>query len=130
MKIILSIFVLILAGNPGFAQAVGADEITQIELHDEGGFGVDKGFEILLEKGAVATFRGGQNFHGRKGNYRGAFDEKQFVELARLVIANNFFALENRYEGNTMDVGTRTIIEAGKRASSIGARASRKSLRQ
>ncbi|MBA2735608.1 MAG: hypothetical protein H0U50_02355 [Pyrinomonadaceae bacterium] len=100
---------MILAGNLGFAQTIGAGEITLIELRDEGGFGVDKGFEISLERGGVATFHGGQNFYGRKGNYRGAFDEKQFLELAQLVIINNFFALKNRYEGNTMDVGTRTI---------------------
>ena len=84
MKIILSVFVLILAGNAVFAQIISAGEITQIELRDEGGFGVDKGFEILLERGGAATFHGGQNFSGRKGNYRGAFDEKQFVGLARV----------------------------------------------
>lgn len=112
MSIFLSIFVLMLAGNAGFAQTISAGEITHIELHDDGGFGVDKGFEILLERGGVATFHGGQNFYGRKGNYRGAFDEKQFAKLARLVITNNFFALKDRYEGNTMDVGTRTITVA------------------
>ncbi len=67
MKTILSIFVLMMAGNLGFAQTRTASEITQIELHDEGGFGVDKGFEISPERGGVATFHGGQNFYGRKG---------------------------------------------------------------
>ncbi len=127
MKIILSIFVLMMAGNLGFAQTRTASEITQIELHDEGGFGVDKGFEISLERGGVATFHGGQNFYGRKGNYRSTFDKKQFVELARLVIKNNFFALKDRYEGNTMDVGTRTItvVYRGNRKSVVNWGASR-----
>ena len=118
---------MILAGNLGFAQTIGAGEITLIELRDEGGFGVDKGFEISLERGGVATFHGGQNFYGRKGNYRGAFDEKQFLELAQLVITNNFFALKDRYEGNTMDVGTRTITigYGGKQKSVVNWGASR-----
>lgn len=112
LSIFLSIFVLMLASNASFAQTISAGEITHIELRDDGGFGVDKGFEILLERGGVATFHGGQNFYGRKGNHRGAFDEKQFAKLAQLVITNNFFALKDRYEGNTMDVGTRTITVA------------------
>ncbi|MBA2737441.1 MAG: DUF4163 domain-containing protein [Pyrinomonadaceae bacterium] len=127
MKIILPIFILILAGNAVFAQTTKAGEIRIIILKDEGGFGVDKGFEISLEKGDLATFHGGQNFYGRKGNYRGAFDEKQFLELARLIIKNNFFALKNRYEGNTMDVGTRTITVGygGKQKSVVNWGASR-----
>jgi len=121
MKIILSIFVLIMAGNLGFAQTIGAGEIRLIILKDEGGFGVDKGFEISLEKGDLAKFHGGENFYGRKGDYRGAFDEKQFLELAQLIIKNNFFTLKDRYEGNTMDVGTRTItvVYRGKQKSVV-----------
>jgi hypothetical protein len=109
MKIFLSIFVLLLAGNAVFAQSAKASEIRIIILKDEGGFSVDKGFEISLERGDSATFHGGRNFSGRKGDYRGAFTEKQFAKLANLIVAQNFFALANRYEGSTMDVGTRTI---------------------
>jgi hypothetical protein len=109
MKIIVAIFVLMLAGNMTFAQTPSANEIRIIMLKDEGGFGVDKGFEFLLEQNDVATFHGGRNFYGRKGDYAGAFTEKQFAHLAQLIINNNFFALRDRYEGTTMDVGTRTI---------------------
>jgi hypothetical protein len=109
MKIFLSIFVLLLAGNAVFAQTAKASEIRLIILKDEGNFGVDKGFEISLKRDDAATFHGGRNFYGRKGDYRGALDEKQFAKLANLVVAQNFFALENRYEGSTTDVGTRTI---------------------
>ena len=121
MKIFLSIFVLLLAGNAVFAQPAKASEIRIIILKDEGGFGVDKGFEISLERGDLATFHGGRNFYGRKGDYRSSLDEKQFAKLANLIIAQNFFALENRYEGGTMDVGTRTItvIYGGKQKSVV-----------
>jgi hypothetical protein len=121
MKIFLSIFVLLLAGNPGFAQTPKASEIRIIILKDEGGFGVDKGFEISLERGDSATFHGGRNFYGRKGDYRGSLDEKQFAKLANLIVSRNFFALENRYEGSMTDVGTRTItvIYGGKQKSVV-----------
>lgn len=121
MKIIPAILFLVLAGNMSFAQTPSAKEIGIIILKDEGGFGVDKGFEFLLERNDVATFHGGRNFYGRKGDYAGAFDKKHFDELAQLIINNNFLALEDRYEGHTMDVGTRTItvVYGGKQKSVV-----------
>lgn len=108
MKTFFSIFVLIFACNSCFAQKIGAREIEEIRLKDDGGFGVDKGFEIVIKSGG-ATFHGKQNFYGRKGDYHGAFGKKQFIELIDLVKAQNFFALKNRYESSVKDVGTRTI---------------------
>lgn len=121
MKIILSIFVLIFAGNLGFAQTISAGEIAEIRFKNDGGFGVDRGFEITFRRDGAADYHGGKNSFSRKGDFRGSIDEKQFAELTKLIIAQNFFALKDRYEGGAMDVGTRTITVAhsGRRKSVV-----------
>lgn len=111
MKIILSILVLILAvafamNKSASAQTVG--DITAIALKNDGGFGYDKGYEIVLHKNGAASYIGGANSYPRKGKFRGAITKQQFDRLARLIVSKDFFTLKDRYEVKLYDAATIT----------------------
>lgn len=117
MKTVFSIIIfallLMTTGAETFPQQLNPPAVAHIfsvKLTDEGnGFGFDKAIEIVFRSDGSAAFRGGKNSGIRKGIFRGAIDRREFTKLAKLINANKFFALEDRYEGNISDMGTKTI---------------------
>jgi hypothetical protein len=96
------------------AQSVKASDITEITLKNDGGFGYDRGYEVVLHEDGTAEYSGGQNNYGRKGKYRGQFDKRNFVKLAKLIIHQGFLSLKDRYEAKLLDAATVTTSIAYK----------------
>lgn len=109
MKIFLAILMLTTLAPIVFSQKIKPDAIVSIMLRDEGSFGYDKETEIVLQRDGGTTYYGGKNSARRQGKFHGAISRKDFAKLAKLVVAENFFQLKNRYEGKINDIGTKTI---------------------
>lgn len=114
MKLYFAVLMLLLVimnvSTP--AQSVKAYDITEITLKNDGGFGFERGREIVLRKDGTAEYFGGRNSYGRKGKHDGQFDKRKFAQLAKLIIEGGFFSLKKRYETERLDDATVTTSVA------------------
>ncbi len=94
------------------AQSVKASDITEITLKNDGGFGFERGHEIVLRTDGTAEYFGGRHSYGRKGKHHGQFDKRKFAKLAKLIIEQGFFSLKKRYEADRLDDATVTTSVA------------------
>lgn len=114
MKIFLPILILAVANVFASAisiaaQTVRSSDITEIFLEDEHSFGFERETRITLRRDGTAAYHGGRNAPAQTGDYQGAIDKNSFEALAKLLVKNGFFALQDRYEGSVSDIGTVTI---------------------
>ncbi|MEP6902382.1 MAG: DUF6438 domain-containing protein [Actinomycetota bacterium] len=95
-----------------------AAEITEISLSYAGShFAASSGFTLILRKDGTAAFEGAKN-SSREGDFVGTFDKKEFAKLAKFIVAQEFFALENDYIENIQDGGmttTRVCFAGGEK---------------
>lgn len=111
MKIFVLTLILIMSSvifSVNSIRAQTADDITEISLKDDGGFGYERGTEVRFFSDGSAEYRGGKNSYWLKGKYRGRIEKAEFAELAKLIVKRGFFSFKDRYEKAANDAPTVT----------------------
>lgn len=104
----IACFVLCEASAARAQKLPTAAEITEISLSYSGGhFVALSGFTIVLRKDGTAIFSGAKN-SSREGDFVGAFDKREFAKLAKFIVAQGFFSLEDSYVKDIADGGATT----------------------
>ncbi len=116
MKIMLNFIFLVLTvasfvaaeNSMAMAQSPTASKITEISLSYSGShFAALSGFTIVLRKNGTADYSGAKK-SSREGDYVGTFDKREFIKLAKFIVAHDYFLLDDNYIENVQDGGTTT----------------------
>ena len=93
-------------------------QISEITLERSGSWGMKSGYKAVLRKDGTAEYLG--DIHAkRKGKYRGNLSTDQFQQLSKLITANDFFSLEDKYRAPVTDTDTVTtsvVYSGGRKA--------------
>ena len=109
LKATLLLFALFVAAGCSLASRSNLVEdkyqISEITFERSGSWGVKSGYKVLLRKDGKAEYVGDVNAK-RKGKHQGVISKEQFEQLAKLILANDFFSLEDRYQAQATDTDT------------------------
>jgi len=100
--------------QPGLAE--DKYKISEITLERSGSWGRQSGYKVVMRKDGAAEYTG--DIHAkRKGKYTGMISTEQFEQLAKLIIENDYFSLEDKYHALVTDTDTVTtnIVYSGGR---------------
>jgi len=119
-RMLLLLFAVVLSANCSVAPKPSLTgerhEISEITLQRSGSWGLKSEYRVTFRKDGTAEYQG--DVHAKlKGKYRGKISNDQFEQLARLIIANDFFSLEDKYQAllTDIDMVTTSVVYAGGR---------------
>ena len=80
-------------------------QITEISLERSGSWGMRSGYKVVLRKDGTAEYTG-DVAAARRGKYHGKISGKQFEQLAKIIVGNDYFSLEDKYRATVTDTDT------------------------
>jgi hypothetical protein len=109
LKISLLLFALFVAASCSFTpkSSLAKDryQISEIALERSGTWGLKSGYKLVLHSNGSGEYNGDVDAK-RKGKYQGMISRDQFEQLARLIAANDFLLLKDKYHALVTDTDT------------------------
>ena len=96
VSIILSTCVVVLSGVSTFSASLDASQISAITLERTRCLGPCPAYQVILRRDGTATYIGNAHVE-RLGEHQGKLHPSLFIQLARLLLAEEFFALQDSY---------------------------------
>jgi len=115
-SIILSAFVMVISGVPTFSASLDASQISEITLERTRCLGPCPAYQVVLRRDGTATYIGKAHVE-RLGAHQGKLHPSLFIQLARLLLAEDFFELQDRYFKPVTDSPSAiiTVVRDGQR---------------
>ena len=86
-------------------------QISEVTLGRSGGMVFRSDYKVVLRKDGTAEYVGDEHAR-REGKYHGRISKEQFQRLAKVIVENDYFSLDDEYRAQVTDADTVTTSVA------------------